>query len=438
MTEARDHESTDTRAESPTPRQGTGRRATWTVLDQAVSSGTNFSLTVLVAHVSSAADFGAFALIMTVGVTFVSVARGVAGDPLASRFAVPDRALQRAATRGAAAVGVAVGALAGAASVAVALVFDQHAWAFPLLALAAVIPGVLLQDFVRSVYVVVESSPRGAFVNDTAWALLMALGCTVLIVQGDVSPAHFVLVWGLTGTACGVMGCWFLRLSPSVSRIRWWLRETRDLWPFFLSDNALLWVSVVAMSSIVALNAGFGDVAGMRAMTTLFGPIIVLSLAFSMFAIPELAKRADLRGARLQRVSLLIGTGLGCVTALIGAAVWLIPERIGRRLLGETWDYTHPLIPFTTIDAVGAMVIAGCVIGLRSQGRGRAVLGARVITSLGRLVVGSVGAVLNGAMGAVGLLALFAPLNVAIWFRPLRVLARQQDHGPVDVAPPSS
>jgi hypothetical protein len=408
------------------------------VLDQAVSSGTNFSVTVLVAHVSSAPEFGAFALIMTVGVTFVSIARGIAGEPLAARFAIPDRQLQHVASRGAAAVAVAVGILAGSSSVIVALTFDQHAWAFPLLALSVVLPGVLLQDFVRSVYIVVESSPRGAFLNDTAWAILMALGCALLLVHGDASPAHFVLVWGLTGSACGVMGCCFLRLSPSVTRIRWWLRETRDLWPFFLSDNALLWVSVVAMSSVVALNAGLGEVAGMRAMTTLFGPIIVLSLAVSLFAVPELAKRSDLRGKRLQRVSLMIGGTLGFVTALIGAAVWFIPDDVGRRVLGETWNYAHPLIPFATIDAVGAMLISGCVIGLRSQGRGRALLGARVVTSLGRLVVGSVGAVLNGALGAMGLLALSAPVNVGIWFRPLHALSQRQEREMVVVVPPSS
>src|SRR5438093_10629186 len=59
-----------------------GRRAAWGLVDQAISSLTNFALTIFVAHSVSPTQFGGFALALSIYFLVAWIGQGVASGPL--------------------------------------------------------------------------------------------------------------------------------------------------------------------------------------------------------------------------------------------------------------------------------------------------------------------------------------------------------------------
>jgi len=62
------------------------RRASWNLVDQVISSGTNAALSFLIARSVSSADFGGFAVAFTVFSLVIGVSRAVSTSPLSVRF----------------------------------------------------------------------------------------------------------------------------------------------------------------------------------------------------------------------------------------------------------------------------------------------------------------------------------------------------------------
>src|SRR5271170_3908370 len=61
------------------------RRATTTMADQCVASGSNFAVGVAVARISGAAGLGAFALAYTCWILLTTIHRSMVTDPMAIR-----------------------------------------------------------------------------------------------------------------------------------------------------------------------------------------------------------------------------------------------------------------------------------------------------------------------------------------------------------------
>jgi len=66
------------------------QRAGWSFADQALNSGTNFALSVVIARNVGAAEFGAFGLVFSCYLLAVGFTRAVAGEPLLVRASVGD------------------------------------------------------------------------------------------------------------------------------------------------------------------------------------------------------------------------------------------------------------------------------------------------------------------------------------------------------------
>ena len=72
-------------------------RATWGVADQALSSLMGLGLSIVVAHVVSPTEFGAFALALAVYYMALGASRALASDPFVVRFSGGDETGLRAA-----------------------------------------------------------------------------------------------------------------------------------------------------------------------------------------------------------------------------------------------------------------------------------------------------------------------------------------------------
>src|SRR3712207_410814 len=187
------------------------RRGGWGVADQAFSSLTNFAVGVVVAKLLGPRDFGAFSLAFASYLVVLGASRALSTEPLTIRYSHQlDR--WRPATRGATGVAFALGAAAAViCALASALVGGAVGSAY--LALAATLPGLLLQDAYRLSFFAGERG-RSAFINDVVWASLLLPAFAVLIATQSVTVFTATFVWGATATGAGLFGLLQSRAVP--------------------------------------------------------------------------------------------------------------------------------------------------------------------------------------------------------------------------------
>lgn len=393
------------------------RRVAWGLLDQVLASGSNFLVTILAAATLPARDFGAFALAMAIAMVVAFVARGVAGDPLLTAYPAASEDEQRWGVRaGAGAVALtSVGCAVLVAGIGLALTATGSGLVGSvLLVLAAVLPAVALQDYLRFA-LFVQEDPRGTFLNDLLWFVLQ-LPLMLVVILGDGGPAPLLAAWGAAGAVAAVVGLRQARTrigGPAEVRA-WWSRH-RDLWPYFLLDNLIYQATTLVLVVVISLASTLAQVGGFRAAMTLYAPLAIIGRGLTSVATAEVARRKD-EPLVVRRLSLRIAFSLMPLALVWAALLTLLPDRVGERFLGESWAWAEPLLVLAGAATAVSLFTVGTVVGIRALGAAREGLTARLLVSSVVLVASSVGAVLDGAHGALSALAWSAPLQMAAWW----------------------
>ena len=396
-----------------TPPGGAARRVAWGLFDQVLSSASNFLVTIIAAASLSATDFGAFALATAVCIITVSVSRGLASDPLATAHAGGPDAELRWAIRSAAGVSVAVSVVAAVLVAGIGfLVGGTIAWLF--LALALTLPGVTLQDYLRYA-LIVRGDAKQTFMNDLFWTVLQVAFLVVAITL-DGGAVALYLAGGVAGNLAAVLGLVQARTwIGGPESIRPWLRRHRKLWPFFVLDNMVYQATTLVLVIVIALASSLAQVGGFRAAVTLFAPLAIIGRGVVGVAVPELARRRD-DPIAIRRASLKIAWALTPMAVVWAILMLLIPDSLGRKILGESWDLAEPLLVLAGAATTVSLFTVGTVVGIRALGAGREGLTARLVVSVLVLGFASGGAFVDGAHGALAALAWSAPLQIAIWW----------------------
>src|SRR5579872_5971874 len=132
---------------------GVMRRLGWGVMDQAVSSLTNFAVVFLMAHSLISTDFGAFSLAyLTYGLA-LNLSRAVASYPLQVRYSNVDIPRWRRAVTRSSAAALLTGLATGSVALAAGLVMHGGLRA-AFIGLGLTLPGLLLQDSWRYAFFV--------------------------------------------------------------------------------------------------------------------------------------------------------------------------------------------------------------------------------------------------------------------------------------------
>lgn len=400
-------------SEAATPPGGAARRVAWGLFDQVLSSASNFLVTIIAAASLSASDFGAFALATAVCIITVSVSRGLASDPLATAHAGDPEGELRWAIRSAAGVSVAVSLVVAVLVAGVGFVIGGTiAWLF--LALALTLPGVTLQDYLRYA-LIVRGDARQTFMNDLFWTVLQVAFLVVAIAL-DGGAVALYLAWGVAGNLAAVLGLVQARTwIGGPSSLRPWLRRHRRLWPFFVLDNMVYQATTLVLVVVIALASSLAQVGGFRAAVTLFAPLAIIGRGVVGVAVPELARRRD-DPIAIRRNSLKIAWALTPMAVVWAILMLLVPDSLGRQMLGESWDLAEPLLVLAGAASTVSLFTVGTVVGIRALGAGREGLTARLVVSLLVLVFATGGAIVDGAHGALLALAWSAPLQIATWW----------------------
>jgi hypothetical protein len=387
----------------------------WGVVDQGLSSATNFTLTLFAARILAPHDFGGFALGFAGYLTFLGLARAVASEPLSVRYSAVEQEEWRIASAKSTGAAGAIG-FVGAALMALAGILWSGPAGRSLLAIAPFLPGLLLQDAWRFAFFA-RGRGADAATNDAVWAVLLGVGVVSLMISESPEAWHFTFIWGASGSLAGLAGIAQANVVPLPTQLRTWIREHQDLIPRFSGEFATYFSSGQLALYVIAGVAGLSAVGAIRAAQLLLGPLNVVFMGSGLFAVPEAARSARREPLSVLSVGVRLSVGLIAAVAAWSALVALVPSSLGVGVLGNAWTEGRELLLPISLAMVAAGGIAGAATMLRGLADARRSLSAHVLNGVMTLMLSMLGASLGGPAGAAWGLALAGCCAAANWWR---------------------
>jgi O-antigen/teichoic acid export membrane protein len=381
----------------------TARRLSWGVVDQAVSSASNFALSLYVAREYGPRVFGAFSLTFITFTVILNASRGTATDPLMVRYSRTTGGRWREATAAASGTATMVGTVAGFGCVVVGLLLPRPIGP-AFIALGVLLPGLMLQDSLRFAFFA-TGRPRSALLNDMVWTVLLLLALVMVHRTGHqedtVGVVLCLLAFGGTASIAALLGLYQARVLPRPSRVPGWLREHRQLSPRYLVENVSATGAAQIRYSVLGGVAGLASVGYMRGAEILMGPFLVVLSGVSQVAVPEASQVLHRNPRRLPHFCAVLG-GAQALGALAWGAVLLLilPLGPGQLLLRDIWAPASQLIVPVTLSISAACFLTAVTAGLRATGVARRSLQAQLTFSSAYLLLGVLGAILFGVRGA--------------------------------------
>jgi O-antigen/teichoic acid export membrane protein len=398
------------------------RRAGWSTTDQVVSSLSNFALSLLVARQVSAREYGAFALAFAMYGYLVMASRLLVSQPLMVRFSGAPRTEFIPAARQSTGAAVVV-ALAPAAGMLLSGVIAGGVVGQTLVITALLLPGLLLQDAWRMVFFA-WGRPRTAAANDTVWGVVQLALVLAVSAAGQHSAVGYLLAWGAAAWVAAAVGVRQAGFAPTPRKAWRWLVAHWDLSRYFVSELVAINGATQLMLVLVAAIGGLAVAGTLRGAQVLTGPVTLLALSGTAFAVPELARRPWIVGGRLLRVGAGISAGVVVPTAAWGAALLLVPNHLGHQLLGATWTGVDSILVPTVIGMVVSVAGLGPICGVYAAKRPRVLFPLQLMAAPAFLVGGVAGVLVGGAFGAAVGIALAHTFNTVVAFIRFVVVAR--------------
>ncbi|MEU6457108.1 hypothetical protein [Streptomyces sp. NPDC047065] len=403
---------------------GMAGRLSWGLADQAASSISNFAVGIYVARSLGLTAFGVFSLAWVTYGVVLSVSRGLATDPLVVRFSGVPEESWRAAVARSSGTALGVGTAVGAVCLVVGLGMGGRVGP-PFAGLGLMLPGLLLQDAWRYSFFAAGQG-RKAFVNDVVWGVALVPAMVVAARVGSVTA--FVVAWGASAAVAAVYGCFQSGIRPRFGGARDWLRDHRDLGYRYLVENVGVSGSSQLRAYGLGVIVGVGAVGVIRGAELLLGPFLAVLMGLSLVTVAEAARVLREAPRRLGRFCLLLGGGQAVGALLWGAALLLVPDRLGELVLGDVWDAASAIVVPVTLGVAGAGLGTGAAAGLRALAAARRSLRCQLFASVCYVGGGLGGAFAAGTAGSAWGVATAAACGSAVWWLQLRAALRERHH----------
>lgn len=386
--------------------------------DQALSAATNFLGTVAAAKLLPAAGLGHFALVGAVYVLILVAVRGVVSEPVVIAHSARESDVDED-MRSAAGVILTLGMVI-ACLIAVGAVFASQGLREALWILAAVLPALLFQDYLRFAAIAL-GRPAKAVVMDGVWMLLQLVLLGVVIASGiHRTSAVAVAAWLVPGALSALAGVALVRIAPRFTDILRWITRNAPMGFRFGLDNLLGQNSGLVLVLILASVSNPAQVAFFRVAQTALAPPILLSSGSRFAIIPELVRARDRDIAGFNRIVRLAAVFLTGTVAVWGVLVWAVPLPVGKVAFGASWSGAHGLVLLTTISVAAGGATQAAFCGIRACGDARGSLRTTALTAVLQLTLGTTGAVVGGALGATVARAIAIPIGAFVWWGQLR------------------
>ncbi|WP_171110356.1 MULTISPECIES: hypothetical protein [Streptomyces] len=370
------------------------RRRVFALADQAVFALTSVAVVPVAASRTTAAEFGAFALLYGYYVLMLQLSQAAFAEPL---LVQRTPAAARATLSGAAG-GALLFSLAGAGTLPLlALLFQQTPLA-PACIMAAALPGALLCDTLR-LGLIAEGRTGSALAVDLFWGASQCVGLMAAARAGN-SLSGLLLGFTASGVASATAAIAVAGVRPRPLQLRVWLRTYGTLSRSYLVEVLALATSTYATLYLLGHVAGLVAAGALRSAQTVLGPAALVANAVRVAVIVEYAKAAPgLTAAALRGRCLMTGAGLAGITALCAAAVFALPDEAGEALFGPSWSGALAVLPAMTAYRACSAAAVGPLAGLRALHQIRVVMWLRLSIAVLLPVGAVVGAKWAGAVG---------------------------------------
>ena len=391
-------------------KQSAGRRLSTITIDQAIAGLSNVFIAILAARALGVAAFGLFGIVFIVYATAQGALRALVCEPL---LVHPAEAQERPgdAIGTASVLGVLVGAIVVGAGL-LAQLWDTRL-GDGLLVLGVCLPLLVIQDLGRYLGFATHR-PGLSLLLDVVWLVLVVGAVVVLSLTDRTTLTWFIVAWAGSGAAAGLLTL----VQHRITRLHFslsWLRETWAFsWRYLLSFTA-------TQGAALATSIGIGAIAGARALGAVRGAILLTrpvglvqaaSIAAGTAEVSRLVPGSAEVRRHVNRTTMLT-TGLAVANM---AVLLVVPDALGRLVLGATWGPTQELL----LPASMQIVMLGLICGTRAG-----LTGMRAVTKVVRIDIAStvivscstvIGAVVNGALGAYWALVIGQGACAIIWW----------------------
>jgi O-antigen/teichoic acid export membrane protein len=387
------------------------RGSTISIVDQGVTSASNFLLVVLVARNSDAPTFGIFALLFLLVTLVVACAYSLVSEPLLT-FRPLEEASTGQARRGAATVAVFLGLLGSA----ILLVVGRFTHSSELgLLLAVACPIAVLQDHLR--YQCFDrGSAATALLADTMW-LAVFVGAVVAM-EGEVSYQSLVMTW-TAGAAFSALLMVRRNVLPFSARdAHVFVVNTAPMQGTQLTEFASVSLEGQFFAILVAATSGATVLGGYRGAQSLLGPLSVFFLAMRGGLLARARHLSPEDG--LRRLVRNLSIALAVLTVVVAIVLSSLPNEVGALILGPTWPGARAVLPLLGAQYLGLALCVAPILGLRVLRAGRLSSRARLRTTGLYIGAAILGMTLVGMPRAVAFLAGAGLLSALDWQLTIR------------------
>ncbi|HEX2296656.1 MAG TPA: hypothetical protein VHN37_15290 [Actinomycetota bacterium] len=415
--------------------RGLVRQGGWALVDQALSSGTNFAVAILVARFLGPADFGSFSYAYTAWIALMGIGRSLLVQPFQVTASALDGDEWREATKAAAGSVALLGAAAGAviAVVAVAVGVDDPTGA-TLLAMAACSVPLLLQDFWRFA-AFSRGDARGAAANDGLWAVVQVAAFAGVAATMELTAPVAFLAWAAGAAAGALYGMRQHRVAPAfTTATAAWARGVLGLGGWFTLSNVLYTAGVQASLVVVGVVDGRAAIGGLRSIVNLFGPAQLVRDASENVVLPRATRALATSGiAGTRKIALAYSAFVAGVMTLYGLALVVAGRWVLGGVFGTEFERFSSLMLPIAVGTVLSGSASGAAVGLRSARQGRGLASIQGILVAARVAITLALVIPFGVVGAAwGYSSVMGISSVIMWRRLFRL--EHVAPGPVDAA----
>lgn len=366
------------------------------IVDQGLSSVSNFLIVIAAARLLAAVEFGAFSVMFVAYAIVLGAYQAFIGQELVlatgSRCYLAGRAI--AACRAAAATSVPI-------SIAILIwaALDAEVRG-PLIVLAALLSVLAVHETVRFAAALLHATQLAVLI-DAIWVVIIAvlIALTWFGMFGTPTATLVALVWAVAGVLSLLPVLMFVpaarRLDLHIPARR--ILERDYLGHRFFGEFFAVRATSQGLTIVLGALAGITATGALRGVSTLFGPLTVLLSAVVAFTIPIL-RRFDPRVR--DRWTFALAGALALVSAALMLLLLLLPPEVGRLLLGATWDGARPLLLPIGVQAIALSISTVSVIALRMIDP-KATLAIRLVGALVVVVLFFAGFAIEGVLGSV-------------------------------------
>jgi O-antigen/teichoic acid export membrane protein len=405
----------------PSVPRGVAGRASWNLIDQALSAVSNVGLTVVIAKSTDARGFGSFSVAFLIFSLHIGLVRAVIGQPLQVRVSKVRGDRGNCAYREALGASMLFGAAGGALCVFSAAV-AQGSLGRVLLVVGVCLPVLLLQDTCRFVFFSTSRAKKAAS-NDALWAGLEFGALGIMVLARITDEAVLALAWGASAAVAAGYGLYQLQFTPAFPRALWWVWQQRDLGRYFVAEFLLGQGSAQVSVLLFGLLGSTTGLGSLRAAQVLLGPLAICGAAAFTFTIPEVARQPQLSARQRQRISWAVAAVMGLITLIYGGVLLLLPAGIGIWLLGGTWHGAREVLLAVSVGSLANSIATGPAAVMYGMGRAQTTFRLHLLATPLLPAGIALGFYVAQTTGTAWGIAIAQAVVLPAWFQRLRAIA---------------